>query len=173
MKLIDEKGKLFGKINIIDLLVLVVVIAALAFAAFRLLGGGDANPVDAATKLTYTARVGPVDQETYDEVLRQLEAAGGRDQLMADGELVDGYVTGVVAEPHKTYEADANGQVVASTEDPANGGRYDLIFTVEANVPSVTTNKVGTQEVRVGKTHILKTTHFEFSYATILTCDWG
>ena len=32
--------------------------------------------------------------------------------------------------------------------------------------------KVGTQEVRVGKGHILKTTHFEFNYGVIQTCEW-
>ena len=35
MKAIDEKGKLFGKINIIDLLVIIVILAALCFALFR------------------------------------------------------------------------------------------------------------------------------------------
>ena len=173
MKLIDEKGKLFGKLNIIDLLVLVVIIAALGFAALRLRGGEAANPVTYSTKLTYTTLVGPIDKDLYQEILHQMEAAGGQDQLMADGALVDGFVTGVEARPHRTYETNSDGVIVASEEDVNNGGRYDLIFTVEANVPSVTTNKVGTQEVRVGKTHILKTTHFEFAYSTIQSCTWG
>ena len=178
MKLVDEKGKLFGKINIIDLLVLVVIILALGFAALRLRGGEAANPVTNLTKLTYTVKVGPLDDNTYREVLRQLEATKGEDgkyhdQLMADGAPQDGYITGLVAEPHKTYETDSEGQIVPSVEDPYQGGRWDLIFTVEANVPSTVTNKVGTQEVRVGKSHILKTTHIEFQYSTIQTCDWG
>ena len=33
--MIDEKGRLFGKINIIDLLVIIVIIAAVCFAVFR------------------------------------------------------------------------------------------------------------------------------------------
>ena len=33
--MIDEKGRLFGKINIIDLLVILVIAAALCFAVFR------------------------------------------------------------------------------------------------------------------------------------------
>lgn len=173
MKLVDEKGKLFGKINLIDLVVLVVVIAALAFAALRLTGGKGANPVTSSTKLTYTARVNGIDNVTYEEVLRQMEAAGGRDQLMADGALVDGFVTKVEAVPHVNYVETAEGEVKYFEEDTDNGGRWDVTFTVEANVPDPTTNKVGTQEVRVGKSHILKTTHFEFSYSVITTCDWG
>ncbi len=35
MKIADEKGRLFGKINIIDLLVIVVILAAICFAVFR------------------------------------------------------------------------------------------------------------------------------------------
>ena len=33
--MIDEKGRLFGKINIVDLLIVLIVIAALCFVAFR------------------------------------------------------------------------------------------------------------------------------------------
>ncbi len=172
MKLVDEKGRLFGKVNLIDLLALVVVLAALAFAAFKVLGGGG-NPLDSSTKLTYTAKVLSVEDSVYQEVLRQMEAAGGQDQLMADGALVDGFVTDVTATPHVNYTATDNGLVVRSEEDPAQGGRWDVVFTVEANVPDPVTSKVGTQEVRVGKSHILKTSHFEFASSTILTCQWG
>ncbi len=171
MKIIDEKGKLFGKINLIDLLALVLVAAALILLAARFLLPSGSDPVNGATKLVYTAQVQAVDQATYDEVLRQMENAGGRDQLMANGELLDAYVTKVEAEPHVAYNTDAAGNTVRDVED-FEGGRWDLTFTVEANVPDVVTNKVGTQEVRVAKSHILKTAHFEFAYSLIMTCDW-
>lgn len=172
MKIIDEKGKLFGKLNLIDLLVVVILIAALLFLAVRFTRGSGANPVNSSTKLTYTTLVTNVTPETYIEVQRQLAAAGGRDQLMASGDLLDGYVTGVTATPHVNYQPDANGVVTAS-EEQGEKARLDLIFTAEVNVANPIVNEVGTQEVRVGKTHILKTTHFEFSYGTVLTCDWG
>lgn len=172
MKLVDEKGKLFGKINLIDLLVLVVIVAALAFAAYRFLGGSSAV-LDSTTQLTYTVMAPAVDDTAYREIQRHLELAGGQDQLMADGALVDGFVTGVTAAPHVVYDVDPNGNATRSEEDPANGGRWDLTFTVTANVVDPITTKVGTQEVRVGKSHILKTTHFELTNTTILTCDWA
>ncbi len=171
MKIVDEKGKLFGKINLIDLLALVLVAAALILLAVRFLRPAESNPVSGTTKLVYTAQVQAVDQATYDEILRQMENAGGRDQLMANGELVDAYVTKVEAAPHVAYNIDAAGNTVRDVED-FEGGRWDLTFTVEANVPDVVTNKVGTQEVRVGKSHILKTAHFEFLYSNIITCSW-
>ncbi len=172
MKIIDEKGRLFGKINLVDLLAIVIVAAALIFLAVRFLGGSGNDVINGATKLTYTAQVQAVDQATYDEVMRQMELAGGRDQLMADGKLVDGYVTKVEATPHVSFNTDASGNMVRSEEN-YDGGRWDLTFTVEANVADPITNKVGTQEVRVAKSHILKTVHFEFAYTNIITCEWG
>ncbi len=172
MKIVDEKGKLFGKINLIDLLVVIVLIAAVLFLAVRLTKGSDGNPVNSSTKLTYTTLVSNVTPEVYAEVQRQLATAGGKDQLMASGDLLDGYVTKVESRPHMNYQPDANGAVVPS-EETGDNARLDLIFTVEVNVVNPIVNEVGTQEVRVGKTHILKTTHFEFSYGTVLTCDWG
>ena len=171
-KLLDEKGKLFGKINIIDLAVILVIVVALIFAAVRLRGGSAGNPLYASTKIRYTAKVGPIDDATYQEVLRHLEANGGRDQLMADGALVDGYVVGVEATRHMNYESNSNG-VIKVSPDPEENGRWDLTFIIEANVPDPTTSKVGTQEVRVGKTHIVKTAHFEFPHCVIQTCLWG
>lgn len=171
MKIVDEKGKLFGKINVIDLLVVLVLVAAVVFLAVRFLGGGT-NVVNQTTKITYTTTALSVEPATYEEVLRHMELAGGKDQLMANGELVDGYVVKAEAVPHVNYSTDAQGNVVRSVED-YEGGRLDVTFTVEANVADPIATKVGTQEVRVAKNHILKTVHFEFPYSTIMTCDWG
>ena len=33
--------------------------------------------------------------------------------------------------------------------------------------------ELGSQEVRVGKTHIVKTTHFELNGGIVLTCEWA
>ncbi len=38
MKIIDEKGRLFGKINLIDLLVIVLVVAVVAAVGWKLVG---------------------------------------------------------------------------------------------------------------------------------------
>ena len=38
MKLIDEKGRLFGKINLIDLLVVLLIVAVLAAVVWKLGG---------------------------------------------------------------------------------------------------------------------------------------
>ena len=51
MKIIDEKGRLFGKLNLIDLLVIVLVLAVI-FALVWKLGAGKA--AQAATTQSYS-----------------------------------------------------------------------------------------------------------------------
>ena len=55
MKLIDEKGRLFGKINLIDLLVVLLIVAVLAAVVWKL-GGSRAAAAVAGTekKAVYT-----------------------------------------------------------------------------------------------------------------------
>jgi hypothetical protein len=44
-RLLDDRGRLFGKVNIVDLVVLVVIAAIVVFAAVRLTGGGAVESV--------------------------------------------------------------------------------------------------------------------------------
>ena len=157
MKLVDEKGKLFGKLNIVDLLVIIVIVAAAVLLAFKLLGGSGGVGA-AVPQVTYTVRVMEVDQATYDSVRQYVDSASGKqDQLMANGQLLDGYIVDVTAEAH-----------VAAPGDKVGGETLDLLFTIVAT-PS---NTVGTQEVRIGKTHIVKSQHIEFEEGVIMTCQW-
>lgn len=177
MKVIDEKGKLFGKLNIIDLLAILVLVAALAFGGYKLVSrsGGNGDAVSTSTgnaHLTYTARVTGVASDIYDEVVRQMEQNGGQDQLMANGTMVEGaYITKVEAVPHVNYFNDTQGRVVIS-QDTGADARYDLTFTVEVQSVDPVTSLVGTQEVRVGKSHIVKTIHLEFN-STVVSCNWN
>ena len=47
----------------------------------------------------------------------------------------------------------------------------DLLFTIECNVVNPITTEIGTQEVRVGKNHIVKTDKFELS-GVVTDCTW-
>lgn len=58
---VDEKGKLFGKLNIVDLLVIIVIVAAAVLLAFKLLGGSGGVGA-AVPQVTYTVRVMEVDR---------------------------------------------------------------------------------------------------------------
>ena len=90
---------------------------------------------------------------------------------MANGEMVDAWVTNVTAAPHEggLTMTDVNGTTMTF---PVEGDdTLDLTFTIQANVVNSVTNEVGTQEVRIGKSHIVKTVHFELNNGTITTCE--
>ena len=58
MKLIDEKGRLFGKINLIDLLVVILIVAVIAAVAWKLGGRKAAAAVTgSAKKAVYTVEI--------------------------------------------------------------------------------------------------------------------
>lgn len=172
MKVVDEKGKLFGKLNIIDLLVIILIIAAVIVVGVKVLGGSD--DADApTTRLTYTVRVTAQNAEVVNRVAEYVNTATGtKDQLMAGGNLLDAYIVDYWTEPTR-YNRMSNGSVEFCDEEiAAAAGLVDICFAIEANVASTVTNEVGTQEVRIGKTHIVKTTHMEFSSGVIESCTW-
>jgi hypothetical protein len=162
MKLMDEKGRLFGKVNIVDLLVVLLVIVVAVVLAVKLTGG-DSAVADSGedVTLTYTVWVTEVDQATYENICEFVDSGAGlKDQLMASGEMLNGYIVDVTASAH-----------VPTASDSVGGDTLDLLFTVVAVPDDTLTNAVGTQEVRIGKSHIVKSTHIELS-GTIMTCQW-
>ena len=170
MKLVDERGKLFGVLNIIDLLVILLLIVALALIGWKVIRKDGASNAS-RTILTYTVEVEGVDQEVYEGIKTYVPGESGiGDQLMANGEMVDAYVTNVTAVPHDggLTLTDVNGNKMTF---PVEGDdTLDLTFTIQANVVNSVTNEVGTQEVRIGKSHIVKTVHFELNNGIITTC---
>lgn len=107
--MIDEKGRLFGKINIIDLLIAIIIIAAAVFIGMKFLG-----PESTATN-TQKAVISFYYEECPDYVA---------DQLMA-GENVwdsgDNVTIGTVKDWSKadsvTYLLDDNGNTVQTSKD--------------------------------------------------------
>lgn len=165
--IMEEKGRRKGRFNIVDIVVVLILLAGAAFVGMKFLGN-DSTPVAATkTKIEYTVFVPAVRTDVCENIMKYKDANA---QLMANGQMVDGYVTDITYEPHINYEADANGEVNPSVEE-GEYARVDMIFTIQATVDSQVTCKVGTQEVRVGKTHIVKTTDFEMEgyYGTVIT----
>lgn len=165
--MLDEKGRLFGKINIIDLLVLLLIVAVAVVVGIKLLGGGGllGNDAQGAT-ITYTVKVSGVDPTVYDNI----KGYKG-DALMASGTVIAGSeIMDITQTPHTanaTIDTQSGALVVPLDQD-----LVDVTFTIKARVPDVVTNEVGTQEVRIGKTHTVKTIHFEFANGVIMSCSW-
>ena len=73
MKIIDEKGRLFGKLNLIDLLVIILLIAAVAAVAWKLVGKKAAEAVaDTGRTITYTVTVEDVNREAAEFASTQI-----------------------------------------------------------------------------------------------------
>ena len=156
MKLLDDKGKLFGKVNIIDLLVVLVLIAGVAAVAWKLGGSAVTDAINSnAATIRYEVVCSNVDPATCDFAVSHV---GG--QLMSNGDLLDGYITDCVIEPHTEMVLDADGNP-KQVEDPEV---HDLRFTIETKVSqAANAYAVGSQEVRVGKSHIVKTVELEIN----------
>ena len=165
--MIDEKGRLFGKINIVDLIVILVIVIAAVVVGMKFLGGSGNSVINPAkTPVRYTVLVEGVEPEVYENIQRYIPG-----QLMASGEMLDGYVTDVTPVEGREHTATVD-TTEGALEIPVNNGKLDLIFTIECNVVNPITTEIGTQEVRIGKSHIVKTDRFEMATGTIIACEW-
>jgi hypothetical protein len=158
----EQKRK--WKCNVVDVIAVVLIVAALGFVGWKLAhrGGGEIGQANTVA-VTYTVKCEGVDAALFENCKKHLPS-----QLMASGELYDGKITDVRQEPYQVL--DAQGQWV---EDPAH---VTLYFTVEANVArgDVMTTEIAKQEVRVGKSdYILKSEYIEFSDCVITDVQWA
>lgn len=154
----EERKRRGVRFNLVDGIVLLIVLLGAVFLGMKLLGGGE-SVAHSAGRIEYTVLVPGVRAEVCQHI-EQLHQSAGAVQLMANGAMVDGYVTAVSSTPHVTHEANADG-VVVTAQEQGEDARWDMLFTIQAAVDSAVTNKVGTQEVRVGKSHIVKTADYE------------
>ena len=185
MKIYDEKGKLFGKINIIDLLVIVLVIAAIVVVGAKVLGGNNEPAVDPdntaaeesvtkAAKLTYTVRLTAQREDVVQWLKEYVDPAEGKKaQLQHGGKLVENaYVVDFWTEPCR-YNVIANGEVeIIGAAEADAAGLVNLCMVVEAETEDMVSNNISGQEVRVGKGNIVKTQFFEFSNGFVIDCKW-
>lgn len=156
------------KWNIVDLVIVILVVLLLIFGCIKLLGGRGKSDEAGVTQITYTVKVSGVDKESYASIQKYIPG-----QLMASGAKVDGIVTKVTSTPSVVYvDLDDSGRtpVLMPTQ---SDDLVDVVFTIEAQVEKgdVLTTKVGTQEVRIGRPHIVKTEYIELT-GTVLTVEW-
>ncbi|MCI2059110.1 MAG: DUF4330 domain-containing protein [Oscillibacter sp.] len=155
----EQKKK--RKFNVIDVIVVILIAAALGFVGWKLSHRGAAGTAS-TVHISYTVKCEGVDKTLYESCQQHLPS-----QLMASGELFDGQIKTVASAPYLVL--DGSGQWV---EDPDH---VNLTFDVECNVPrgAVLTTKVGDQEVRVGKSdYILKSEYIEFDKCVITSVTW-
>ncbi len=168
MKLIDEKGRIFSKLNIVDLLVILVIIAIVAAGAVKFTSGRAADSVNAANT-TQTE-----DQYCYATIIARLqpEEVGQNlkvgDHLVANGGYTDAEIVDVQVKPADYVGVNSDGVTVKS-EHPI---WKDVTVVAKQKLdPSSVTLKLGGQEIRVGYDFILKTQMVE-AKATVRNIEW-
>ena len=159
----EQKAKRVGKFNIIDIIAVLLILAVVVFAGYKLMnrGSGSAAEVE-KVKVTYVVRVENVAKELYDTCKAHLPS-----KLMASGALVGGQIESVEKVPY--YVLGPDGQWVEDLD------HVTLYFTATTQTPTteVMTTKVGDQEVRIGKKdYILKSEYIEINGGTIVDVQW-
>lgn len=157
MKIVNEKGKLFGIINPVDLLALIVVIAVIVGIAWQLLGNKVTEVVSPNVEMTTEVVVAGAPPELCDEVTRQ-NLVG--QQLVATNNFLDATITDVRFEDYVVQVQTADGKIVDAT-DPS---KKNIVFVLSSEVARDTASpKIGNQEVKAGRTYLVKTQTFEVS----------
>ncbi len=151
MKLINEKGKLFGLINIIDLVILVCVILVLVALVYKFAAPAATDVIAPKSDMYVTMRVRGAMDYLDAEVMK---LAPGTRLIAGSDYIADAEVVSVESLPYLAAVTTADGKVITA-EDPQ---KSDLIITVRAkqnkNDPIL---KIGTQEIRLGRGFIFKT----------------
>lgn len=150
MKLVNEKGKLFGIINVIDLAILLVIALVAVAAVYKFAAPAASEVIAPKSDMTVTMRVrGAMDYLT-DEVMKLQPG----EKLIAGSNYVDAEVVSVENVPYLSAATSAEGKFVTAA-DPQ---KSDLLITIRSKQSKTDPIlKVGTQEVRIGRGFIFKT----------------
>lgn len=161
MKVVNEKGKLFGKINLVDLFLIVFVLIVAAGVMWKVFGAQVTQIVSNSRDVTYTVRI----RGTFDRYYDALIANEFPQQLLAGDSLIaDAYIVSAEKQEYITQVTTDDGRILDALDET----KIDIMVTIQAKVNDTAAIKLGTQELRAGKEHIIKTRFFEM-YGTIET----
>lgn len=148
MKLVDDKGRIFGLVNMIDLIVLVFVVALVLGGAYRLYGPRQNEDIfqQDGNAVLMKGRVFDVSQYTVD-VIRKGDIVIDPVARIPFGEII-----AVEAVPHRRLVDTADGKVLLS-EVPE---RFDVILSIKG-VAQVSEHaiRIASHDVRVGNRIVL------------------
>lgn len=149
-RFLDERGRIFGKVNVVDILVLLVIIAVVAFAVVRMTGSSTET---APLRVTYTVEA--IRQASVDQLQEQLQVKG---TVRDEGGTVLGTVEEVVVRPSQEEYLTPQGELEAF--DSPIFKDVDIVLLGEGSVSS-STIRIGSVPMRVGKKVTLIGAKFE------------
>lgn len=155
--MIDEKGRILGKISIVDLAILLVVLA-LAFAYLYRDRAAEVSPQ------AQTVVVKAVCPNVYPGIENNLEVG---DNLVASGALTNAKITEMRAEDANWATPNAEGIVVLSK----NPFRKDIFLTLEGKSAQITPAEItfAGQKVQAGKEDFYVKTQKVSLLATVIS----
>ena len=157
MKIINEKGKLFGIINVVDLIVLLAVICVLGAIVWQLLGDRVNDALSEQTEMTLVVSIAGSHPDLVEEITRQ-DLVG--EKLVTGNQYLDAYISDVWFEDYVMQLETADGRLV----DAVDPTKKDIMIEIKSTAAKDTASpKIGSQEVRAGRTYIVKTQTFECS----------
>lgn len=162
MKIV-KNGRLFGKLNIVDVLILLVVIAAVVFLAVRLVGrsGGEtivADEPSAQANLRYTVLCEDLPLSEAENIVAAVTAEDY--ELKLDDDSTMEVNAAQIFNSNKFQDAQiVSAEILPQDED---GQRATVSLVIEAAAKNTTGSyTVGTQEVRIGRDYTVKTVDVE------------
>ncbi len=157
MKIVNEKGKLFGIINIVDLMVLLLIVAVVAVVATKLGGSAVTDAISQKVDCYMQVRVIGAHPSLVVETKNQ-DLIGQR--LVSGNQYLDATIEDCWIEDYRVQVVTDDGRILTST-DP---DKKDIIFLIKTQVaPDTPSPKIGSQELRSGRTYIVKSQTFEIS----------
>ncbi len=157
MKIVNEKGKLFGLINVVDLLVLIAIVAVAGAIVWQLLGDRVSDAISEQAELTAVVAIAGSHPDLVAEVQRQ-DLVGQR--MVSGNAYLDAYISDVWFDDYVMQNPTADGSIV----DAVDPTKQDIMIEIKTTVAKDTASpKIGSQEVRTGRTFIVKTQTFECS----------
>lgn len=147
MALADNKGRLFGRINIVDFVIILLIIL-IAVGGYMFFFGGDEKQVTDTGKVMYDFEITNVSKDFVDAIT---PGDPIRDSTRGN-EL--GTVVGKVSRGATMLNEDLiNGKYIIAEVPDA----YDVVITIEANGNITPANViVGGAEIKVGKKFFIK-----------------
>ncbi len=157
--------KLFGKFNIIDLLVVLLILAAGFFAVYRMIPEKQEYQPANIARIEYVVKVSRVDPAVYENAKKWFDQ--GETRLIAGDSFINGNVVDMYAVPYETTTTAADGSLVLAT-DPY----YLTVYcTMQGPITDGVVMKVVSQETRVGLLNTVKTRGFCFMNGTIISVE--
>ncbi len=166
----EKKKKRFGKLNVMDVVIILVVVALVAVFLVKQL---TKAPVETDVQdVTFTVVTEGLRKELYEDIAAHVPAT-----LVASGSYTSGQVTAVESKPVEVQSIEqihSNNLTQSVTVTPAADEEFVTArFTVTAPMDlKDLTMELSKQEIRTGREYVVKTEFFEVT-GLIVNVDRG